>query len=241
MKPPKPHGAHPGPARSRRRIFIVDDHPITRYGLTQLFRQEPDLMVCGEAEDARQALSALRPPLPDLVLADVAMPGQSVIEFLKDLRTLHPELPVLILSTYDENIYAERMVRAGAHGYIMKSEGGNKLLQAVRQVLRGQPYLSPAMTTRLFETLGGRRPAAVASPLAKLTDREFEILQCLGQGKTNRQVARQLCVSPKTVEAHRLSLYRKLNLRTVGQLIRYAVQMERESLVGAPAPLRCSA
>ena len=218
------------PSRGRR-IFIVDDHPITRYGLSQLLNHEPDLVVCGEAADARQALSAIRPPLPDLVVADVAMPGQSVIELLKDLKTLHPEMPVLILSTYDETIYAERMVRAGAHGYIMKSAGGAHLLQAIRQVLHGQPFLSPAMTTRMFESLGGRRERAEISPLARLTDREFEILQCLGQGRTNRQVAKQLCVSPKTVEAHRLSLYRKLNLKTLGQLIRYAVQLERESVL----------
>ncbi len=232
----KIHHTNPAPSRARRRIFIVDDHPITRYGLSQLLNHEPDLAVCGEAADARQALSAIRPPLPDLVVADVAMPGQSVIEFLKDLKVLHPQVPVLILSTYDESIYAERMVRAGAHGYIMKSEGGASLLQAIRQVLQGQPYLSPAMTIRMVETLGGRRDGIVPSPLGKLTDREFEILQCLGQGKTNRQVAKQLCVSPKTVEAHRLSLYRKLNLRTVGQLIRYAVQLERQSVSSGAAP-----
>jgi DNA-binding NarL/FixJ family response regulator len=218
----------PAPAPARRRIFIVDDHPIMRYGLTQLLSQEPDLTVCGEAEEARQALSRIKPPLPELVVADVGMPGQSVVEFIKDLKALHPGLPVLILSTYDETIYAERMVQAGARGYIMKSEGGAHLLRAIRQVLGGQPYLSPAMAARVFDSFGGRRERAGDTRLSKLTDREFEILHYLGQGKSNRQVAKELCLSPKTIEAHRLSLYRKLGFKTPGQLVRYAVQLEQE-------------
>ena len=131
----------PRPVPTRRRVFIVDDHPITRYGLSQLLQGEPDLAVWGEAGDATEAFAALKPPLPELVLADLAMPGRSVVEFIKDLRALHPELPVLILSTHDETVYAERVVRAGAWGYVMKSEGGKNLLKTIRQVLQGQPYL----------------------------------------------------------------------------------------------------
>jgi DNA-binding NarL/FixJ family response regulator len=218
-------------AITRRRIFIVDDHPITRMGLVQLLNGEPDLVACGEAAEARQALAAFQLPLPDLVVADVAMPGQSVIEFLKDVKKLHPELPVLILSTHDETIYARRLVRAGARGYIMKSEGGASLLQAIRQVLEGRPYLSSAMTKRAFEAFGGGpSPRTEQSVLSQLTDREFEVLQCLGQGKSNREVGRQLCISPKTVETHRLNLCRKLNLKTAGQLIRYALQCEQNGV-----------
>ncbi len=211
-----------GPAR--RRVFIVDDHPITRYGLRQLLDQEPDLAVCGEAPEAGRAFAAIKPPLPDLVVADLGMPGKSVIEFVKDLRAVHPEVPVLILSTYEESVYAERLVRAGARGYIMKTEGGASLLKAIRQLLGGQPYLSQTMAAQLFDVLGGRPRSSKTAALGRLSDREFEVFQCLGQGKTNRQVAEQLCISPKTVEAHRLNLCRKLDLKTPGQLIRYAVQ-----------------
>jgi DNA-binding NarL/FixJ family response regulator len=232
MKKMPPAPARPALAPKRRRIFILDDHPVTRFGLTQMLNREQDLIVCGEAEDARQALSVIRAPWPDLIVADVGMPGKSVIEFIKDLHAAHAGVPVLILSTYDEAIYAERLIRAGARGYIMKSEGGASLLTAMRHVLAGQPYLSPAMAARMFDAFGGRAAAAKAAPLGRLTDREFEILQWLGQGKSNREVAEQLCISPKTVEVHRLSLCRKLQLRTPGQLIRYAVQ-HLESL-GSP-------
>ena len=227
MKTCRRPGSSAALAAARRRVFIVDDHPITRYGLTQLLNGEPDLCVCGESAEAQQALAAIKPPLPDLVVADVAMPGKSVIEFLKDLRAFHPGVPVLILSTHEESIYAERLIRAGARGYIMKSEGGANLLKAIRLVLQGQPYLSAAMSAHMFEALGGRRAAMGEATLGKLTDREFEVFQLLGEGKTNREVAKQLCLSPKTVETHRLNLCRKLNCKTPPQLIRYAVEYER--------------
>ena len=215
----------------RRRIFIVDDHPITRYGLAQMLNQEPDLVICGEAETAQQAFTALKPPLPHLVVADVAMPGQSIIEFLKNLKAQYRDLPVLILSTHDESIYAERLMRAGARGYIMKSEGGANLLKAIRQVLQGQPYLSVAMSTKVLEAFGGRSARVAESVLGKLTDREFEVFQLLGEGKTNREVARQLCISPKTVEAHRLNLSQKLKIKTPAQLIRFAVEHKQDEFL----------
>ncbi len=228
--------ASPGSAAAasgRRRVFLVDDHPITRYGLAQLIGREPDLTVCGEASTAQEAFSSMHPPLPDLVVADVAMAGKSVIEFLKDLRAVHPGVPVLILSMHDEMVYAERLIRAGARGYIMKSEGGASLLKAIRQVLEGRPYLSEGLSAQLFETLAGRTLHAGTSVLGRLTDREFEIFHLLGHGKTNREMARQLCISPKTVEVHRLSLCSKLRLKTPAQLIRYAVQWhERQSRLG---------
>ena len=227
MKPNKTTIPSPKRAAIRRRIFIVDDHPITRYGLTQLLSRESDLLVCGEAENAQEALAGIKPPLPDLVLADVGMPGKNIIEFIKDLRGLHPGLPVLILSTHDEAVYAERLVRAGARGYIMKSEGGTNLVMAVRKVLLGQVHLSVAMADRAFESFGGRPARAGSSVLGQLTDREFEVFELFGQGKTTREVAKQLCLSPKTVETHRLNLYRKLEIKTPGELIRYAVQFQQ--------------
>jgi len=218
QQPPVTQRAH-----GRRRIFIIDDHPIVRFGLRRMIEHEPDLTVCGEAEAVQPALSALRDPLPDLVLADVGMPGRSILDFLKDLRAMHPTVPVLVLSMHDEATYAERMIRAGARGYIMKSEGGSRLLEAIRRVLDGEPYLSTAMSARLFEAFGQRRSLANGATMTDLTDREFEVLQLLGDGKTSREVATQLGVSPKTIEAHRLNLGRKLGARTAAQLMRLAV------------------
>lgn len=226
-----PSPSAPPPAETpRKRIFLLDDHPIMRHGLSQLFNAEPDLLVCGEAENAQQALAAMKPPLPDLILADVAMPGKSIIEFVKDMQALHAGVPVLVFSMHEESAYAERLVRAGARGYLMKAESSATLLLAVRQILQGQPYLSPAMSARAFASFGGHRTPGVESPLDALTDREFEVFQLLGEGKTNREVARQLSLSPKTVEAHRLNLCRKLKLSSPGQLIRFAVEQ------GQPLP-----
>jgi DNA-binding NarL/FixJ family response regulator len=213
-------------AALRRGIFIVEDHPVTRMGLSHLIRGEPDLRVVGEAGTADAALAAIagiRSPWPDLVVADISMPGKNVIEFIKDLHALHPEVAVLIFSMHDESVYAERMVRAGARGYIMKSEGGGALLQAIRQVLRGEPYLSRAMSAQVIEALGGHHRAEDDVSLGSLTDREFEVFELLGEGKTNREVAKQLSISPKTVEAHRMNLSRKLQFGTAAQLMRRAV------------------
>jgi DNA-binding NarL/FixJ family response regulator len=195
-------------------------------GLAHLIGGEPDLRVVGEAGTADAALAAMammRPPLPDLVVADISMPGKNVIEFIKDLHVLHPQVAVLILSMHDESVFAERMVRAGARGYVMKSEGGAVLIQAIRQVLRGEPYLSGAMSTQVIEALGGHHRAEGDVSLGSLTDREFEVFELLGEGKTNREVAKQLSISPKTVEAHRMNLSRKLQLGTAAQLMRRAV------------------
>jgi DNA-binding NarL/FixJ family response regulator len=214
------------PSASRRGIFILDDHPVTRLGLAQLIRGEPDLRVWGEAGTADAALAAMagmRAALPDLVLADISMPGRNVIEFMKDLHVLHPGVAVLILSMHDESVFAERMVRAGARGYVMKSEGGDVVIQAIRQVLKGEPYLSRAMSTRVIEALAGHHRAVDDVSLGCLTDREFEVFELLGEGKTNREVAKQLSISPKTVEAHRMNLSRKLQLGTAAQLMRKAV------------------
>lgn len=224
MKRDKPQRSIPPPALARRRIFILDDHPITRYGLTQLLNREPDLVACGEAEDARQALAAIKPPLPHLVVADVGLPGKSIIEFIKDLRVLCPSVPVLILSTHDENIYAERLVRAGARGYIMKNEGGANLLKAIRKVLQGHPYLSPAMATKVLEAFGSCRERTGTTELGKLTDREFEILRYLGEGLTTREISQSLHLSPKTVETHRSHIKEKLGIRSLPELMKYAVR-----------------
>lgn len=211
-------------ARTRWRILIVDDHPITRYGLAQLIGREPDLQVCGEAEDARHAMAALKSARPNLVLADVTMPGRSGLELIKDLQALQPDLPVLVMSMHDETLYAERVLRAGARGYIMKSEGGEKLLGAIRQVLQGHLYVSKPMANLLLGGLVKRRPGVAEAGLAALTDREFEIFQVIGQGHSAREISRRLGISVKTVATHRMHIIQKLRLDTSGELARHAAR-----------------
>jgi len=208
---------------SRRRIFVLDDHPITRYGLTELINREPDLQVCGEEGDAQAALAWLKTVHPDLVLADITMPGKSGLDFLKDLRAMCPSVPVLVMSMHDESLFAERVLRAGGRGYIMKSEGGEKLLEAVREVLRGKVYVSPRMSELILENLARPERSTEVRPSA-LSDREYEVFQLLGQGLSTREIGERLNVSRKTVETHRLHIKGKLKIRTGPELIKEAVR-----------------
>ena len=225
--------APPAPAAERRRILLVDDHPFMRAGLAQLIDRQADMMVCGEAGDPVAAFHALENTKPDLVLTDLTMPGRSGLEFIKDLRAAEPELAILVISMHDEVVYAERALRAGARGYIMKEAGGENLLAALRQVLRGQVYLSLRMSARILEGLAGARPRGSSSPIEKLTDREFEIFQLIGQGKSTRDVAAQLHLSPKTVDVHRSHLKEKLDLKDATALIRHAVRWVETQQAGS--------
>jgi len=211
-------------AKMRKRVLILDDHPITRYGLTQLINHEPDLLVCGEAESAQQALATIKSAPPDLVLTDITMPGRSGLEFIKDLRAQHPRVPVLVMSMHDENIYAERVLRAGGRGYIMKNEGGEKLLEAIRQVLQGQVYVSKRMSATLLEGFTPHRAGGGEATMGALTDREFEVFQLIGQGLSARQIGQRLNLSVKTVGTHRQHIMQKLKLHTGPELIRQAVR-----------------
>jgi PAS domain S-box-containing protein len=225
--------ARSGSPAARRRVLILDHQPVTRLGVVQLVNGEADLTVCGEAADARQALSLIEVASPNLVVAEIAVPGLSIIDFIKDVRTRWPELPVLILSNCDEMLYAERMLQAGARGYVMKREAGSTLLTAFRQVLEGRRYLSETMTTVAFEALGCRGEERTAgSVLRQLSDREFEVLRCLADGRTTREAAAELGISAKTVETHRLSLCRKLGLRSPAELIRFAVHWDESGARG---------
>lgn len=208
----------------RKRILIVDDHPMMRQGLAQLISAEPDLAVCGEAEDASRALDAVSALKPDLVLADISLPGKNGIELIKDFQALRPGLPVLVISMHDESLYAERVLRAGGRGYIMKQEGGKKLMQAMRQVLEGKIYVSEKISAGILETLSGRRAGAEGSPMEKLTDREFEIFQLVGQGQGTKDIAEKLHLSVKTVDVHRANIKTKLELNSASELIRYAIR-----------------
>src|SRR6266536_1285775 len=183
-------------ARNKKRILIIDDHPMMRQGLAQLIGAEADLSVCGESENAGQALDAIRAVEPDLVLADISLPDKSGLELIKDFQSVRPGLPVLVISMHDESLYAERVLRAGGRGYIMKQEGGKKLMEAIRQVLDGQIYVSERMSAKIVETFSGRRTAGVAdSPVQRLSDREFEVFQFIGQGRATREIAEHLHLS----------------------------------------------
>jgi DNA-binding NarL/FixJ family response regulator len=207
-----------------KKVLVVDDHPMTRAGVVQLIDKQPDLEVCGEAGNPADALSAIPKYMPDLLVTDITMPGRSGIEFIKDVLALHPNLPILILSMHDEVIYAERALRAGARGYIMKEAGGENLLAAIRQVLSGQVYVSPKMSAKILDNLSGRKPRGSSSPIEKLSDREFEIFQLIGQGKSTRDIARQLNLSSKTVDVHRGHIKEKLELKDAISLVRHAVR-----------------
>jgi DNA-binding NarL/FixJ family response regulator len=202
------------------RILIVDDHPMMREGLRTLISREHDLAVCGEAETAGQALEAVANLKPDLVLADISLPGRNGVELIKDIRSLQPAVLILVISMHDESLYAERVLRAGARGYIMKQESGPTMIQAIRQVLAGRIYLSDKMSARILENVAGKR--AKASPIERLSDREFEVFQLIGRGKSTVQIAEELHLSTKTVEAHRAQVKAKLDLRTMPELISFA-------------------
>lgn len=209
--------------RARQRVLIVDDHPMMRQGLAQLINHEPDLRACCEAETAAQALQIAAERKPDLVLLDISLPDRSGLELIKDLRALHAELPVLVVSMHDELIFTERVLRAGARGYIMKQEGGKRMMQAIRRVLSGQIYVSERMSVKILEIFSGQRPEGSRSPLDRLSDREFEVFQLIGQGRSTREIADWLHLSTKTVEVHRLHIKQKLQLRSTAELIRHAV------------------
>ncbi len=207
-----------------KRVLIVDDHPMMRQGLAQLIRSEPDLAVCCEADTARQALEAINRGSPDLALVDISLPDKNGLELIKDVHNSHPSLPVLVVSMHDEALYAERVLRAGGRGYIMKQEGGQKLLQAIRRVLSGQIYVSEKISENILQHFSGRRPGAVNSPVERLTDREFEVFQHIGRGAGTRDIAEHLHLSVKTVETHKAKIKHKLKLKSAADMVHYAIR-----------------
>jgi DNA-binding NarL/FixJ family response regulator len=209
---------------TKRRIFLVEDHPITRRGLAELINHEADLCVCGEADNAAAALEAIKDTKPDLALVDITLPRRSGLSLLKDIRLWTPNTYVIVLSMHDESLYAERVLRAGGHGYIMKDQGGDKLLVAIRQVLSGKTYVSERVSTRIIDAFAGRTRKSESSPVGRLTDREFEVFQLLGQGLPTAEIGRRLHLSSKTVDSHRLHIKEKLQLTSLPELMRYAVR-----------------
>ena len=202
---------------------------MTRDGLVHLIGNQPDLIVCAQAETAAAALTAVVNTKPDLVLADITLPDKSGIELIKDIKAVRPELPVLVISMHDESLYAERALKAGAAGYIMKVAGGEKLMEAIRHVLAGEVYVSENVSARILKNLNGRPASGAGNPIASLSDREFEIFRVIAHGLSTRDIADRLHVSPKTVEAHRMNIKAKLGLDTAAELISYAARWMAES------------
>ena len=211
-------------APSTKRIVIVDDHPLFRHGLTELISSNGAFTVCGEASAAPEALTVVRKLKPDLVIVDLGLKGPSGIELTKSLRVEFPKLPVLILSMHDEPTYAVRSLRAGANGYITKQEALGSVLIALREVINGRTYLSPAMASEVISNIVVSKAEPGADPTDSLTDRELEILERIGKGEEMRLIAKALNLSPKTVETHRAHIKEKLNLENARQVARYAVQ-----------------
>jgi DNA-binding NarL/FixJ family response regulator len=208
---------------AKKRVLIVDDHPIFRAGLTGLVNLEAELTVCGEAHDAVQAMALLEKLLPDLVLLDMSLPDKSGLELLKDIRAFAPRMPVLIISMHDETLYAERVIRAGGRGYIMKQEGPEKIVQAIRKVLFGGISVSDSISTQILDAMSGGK-GGTSSSVSTLTDREFEVYRLLGQGKEPHEIARTLHLSIKTVDTHRAHIRQKLGLRNATELIHHATR-----------------
>ncbi len=212
------------PPAEPTRILVVDDHPIMRAGLAQLIAEEPDLAVCGEAADAHGALEAVETLQPDLAIVDITLKDSSGIDLIKDLRVRRPKLPVLVLSMHDEMFYAERALRAGARGYVTKSEVADRIIEAVRKVLAGEVYVSGKVADKMISSMVGGRSDPKAFPIDRLTDRELQVLELIGEGLQTREIAGRLHVSVKTVDAHREHIKRKLDLDGANELVKYAVQ-----------------
>ena len=212
------------PASRKRNVLIVDDHPLLRDGLAKVINQQPDLAVCGEAADARAGLAAAAKLRPDVVIADLTMDEGNGLDLIKDLHLRQPGLPVLVLSMHHEDLYAERAVRAGARGYVMKREPVAAVLAALRKVLAGQMALSEEMVRRLLDAPARARKAAAASPADVLSDRELEVFRLLGQGSGTRQIAEKLRLATSTVESYRAGIKQKLGLARATELVARAAQ-----------------
>jgi len=209
---------------TKTKVFLVDDHPLVREWLTQLIQREGDMAVCGEAEDTQQALKEIEATQPDIVIADITLKTTHGLELVKDLQVRRPSLPLLVLSMHDESLYAERVLRAGARGYITKQEATKRILLAIRQVLDGQIYISEKMASRMVHKMVLGRAEEQRSPIERLTDRELEVFQLIGRGQGTRRIAEELHLGIKTIESYRARIKEKLKLEDGTQLLQHAIQ-----------------
>lgn len=208
-----------------KKIIIVDDHPLLREGLERVIGAEDGLAVCGVAGSVQEALRQVDIHAPDLVLTDLILPGRNGLELIKDLRATHPDLPVLVLSMHDEMIYAERCLAAGARGYIMKETAAENLIHAIRTVLAGGVFASPAVMDHFLRSLSNSNGrSAPGFPIKRLTDREIEVFELIGSGKGNQEIASLLAISCRTIDAHRSHIREKLGVADGNELTRYAIR-----------------
>jgi len=207
---------------NRKRILLVDDHAVVRYGIAQLLNQESDLVVCGQEEDAAHALSAIGKLKPDLVIADISLKDSSGLELMRNIKAQYSGLPVLVVSTHDESIYAEIAFRAGALGYLMKAEALDKIVSAIRRVLSGNVYVSDALAAKMLQQQVRGQKDIEQSPVKGLSDRELEVFQLIGQWKKTKEIAQELHLSIKTVEYYREQIKQKLSLNGSVELTQYA-------------------
>jgi DNA-binding NarL/FixJ family response regulator len=208
--------------KPKSKVLLIDDHPILRRGLGQLINQEADLVVCGEAEDSAKAFAAVSELNPDVAVIDISLKGCNGIELTKNIKARYPDLPILVLSMHDETLYAERALRAGGLGYIMKEEALEQVLVAIRKVLTGEIFLSDKMKAKMLQKLANGRTKVAASPIENLTDRELEVFRLIGEGRSTRQIAEDLHLSVRTVEAYREYIKGKLNLKNATELVQHA-------------------
>ena len=206
------------------KVLLVDDHPVVRQGLAELIEQEPDLTVSGQAESPAQAFELIAAAKPVIAIVDVSLRDASGLELIKEMKIRCADIPILALSMHDETLYAERVLRAGAKGYIMKEEATETVMLAIRKVLNGQIYLSERMAGRLLSRFADGVPETAGSPIQSLSDRELEVFELIGRGLSTRQIGEKLHVSIKTIESHREHIKEKLKLDSSRELMRYAMQ-----------------
>jgi len=220
----------------KTKLLVVDDHPLMRLGQVDTLNRERDFTVCGQAGTAREAMEGIARLKPDLVITDMTLPDKDGLELLKDIQALHPGLPTLVVSMHDETFYAARVLRAGGRGYVMKSEGPESIVAAVRTVLGGQIAVSPHMSARLLETFGGPSGKTGGTPEGRLTDRELEVLGLAGEGWATEEIARKLHISPKTVDVHRGKIKEKLGFKTTPEFLRFAIGWVQAQVRPAESP-----
>lgn len=215
-------------SHSAARVAVVDDHPLFRERLCQLINHEPDMQVCGEAESADQALSLIRNALPDLAIVDIALKGSSGLELIRSIKALSISVPVLVLSMHEASVYADRALRAGASGYITKSQEAAQVLLAIRSVLAGKVYLSQEMTTDLLKNLSTTGVRGVPRSIDRLTDRELQVLELIGRGRTTREIAEVLKLGVATIDTYRARIKEKMNFRNATDLVHFAIRWVSE-------------
>jgi DNA-binding NarL/FixJ family response regulator len=213
----------------KSRVFIVDDHPLVREGLTNLINRQDDLVVCGEAKDASQAINGIMKARPGVALIDISLTNESGLELVKQLARQFPEVALIVVSMHDETLYAERALRAGARGYVMKHETSKSVLASIRRVLSGGVYVSEKIVNRMAQRSSLSRKPVTISPVERLSDRELEIFRLLGQGRTSSQIARDLNLSLKTVQAYCARAKEKFGVTSLTELVRAAIQWDDAS------------